>query len=150
MATDRIYGDYQFAGVKVTTAAKSQVNSAGTDAYAPLVALVGGDGAAAASATNPAAVAETGSAAFATGQVTVPATANGILIVAARAGRRAVTIINSGTTIVALGAPATGLTVTNGALLPGAAGASITIPTAAAVYGIVGTGTQVVSYLETY
>jgi len=53
MATDRIYGDLQYAGVKVTTAAKSQINSDGTDGYAVLVAPLGADGATPASSANP-------------------------------------------------------------------------------------------------
>lgn len=40
MAIDRVYGADQFAGVKVTTAAKSQVKNDGTDGYAQLVAMV--------------------------------------------------------------------------------------------------------------
>lgn len=59
MATDRIYGDFQTAGVKVTTAAKSQVNSAGTDAYARLVAQLGADGSAAGPGNPPAGSAPT-------------------------------------------------------------------------------------------
>lgn len=43
MATDRIYGKFQWAGVKVATAAKSQVNQSGTDAYAMLVSSGGAD-----------------------------------------------------------------------------------------------------------
>lgn len=39
MAQDRVYGNFQWAGVKVTTDAKSQVNNEGTDAYAMVVAI---------------------------------------------------------------------------------------------------------------
>lgn len=37
---DRIYGDFQWAGFKIPTTAKSQVSSDGTNAYAPGVVLV--------------------------------------------------------------------------------------------------------------
>lgn len=40
MALDRIYGDYQTAGYKVTTAAKSTPNNSGTDGYAQAVVVV--------------------------------------------------------------------------------------------------------------
>lgn len=53
MAVDRIYGNFQTAGVKVTTAAKSAPNSAGTDGYAQLVGALGADGLTLASAANP-------------------------------------------------------------------------------------------------
>lgn len=53
MATDRIYGGFQTAGVKVTTAAKSSVNNAGTDAYAELVGILGADGLTLATDANP-------------------------------------------------------------------------------------------------
>lgn len=85
---------------------------------------------------------------FKTAQVTVATTANGTLLAAARPGRHAVTIINHGTTIVYVGD--LGLTTSTGAYLAGVAGASITIPADTAVYGIVGTGTQAVSVLETF
>lgn len=49
----RIYGQLQTAGVKVDTVAKSQINSAGTDAYAQLVGVVGGDESSPANADNP-------------------------------------------------------------------------------------------------
>ena len=53
MAVDRIYGNFQTAGVKVTTAAKSNVNNTGTDGYAALVGLLGADGLTLAGAANP-------------------------------------------------------------------------------------------------
>ena len=87
-----------------------------------------------------------GAANFATNQVSVTSAATAI--VAARATRRAVLIINHGTTDVYIG----GATVTTatGILLAGSEGASISIPTTAAVYGIVASGTQAVSYIEVY
>lgn len=53
MAVDRIYGQFQTAGVQITTAAKSQVNSEGTDAYAQVVGLLGSDGSTLVSSSNP-------------------------------------------------------------------------------------------------
>jgi hypothetical protein len=41
----RIYGDYQTAGLLVTTTGKSQVNNDGTDAYAQAVFMVDASGA---------------------------------------------------------------------------------------------------------
>lgn len=85
---------------------------------------------------------------FATSQATAATTASTPLA-AARAGRVAVTITNLGTVDIWLGAT-TGVTTTTGTLLPGTKGASVTIPTNAAVYGVVATGTQAVSVMETY
>lgn len=79
-------------------------------------------------------------------QATVSTTSG--VVVAARAGRKAVTIINEGTTAVRLGAG----TVTTAAsiLLPGVLGASITLESAAAINGIVASGTATVSFIETF
>ena len=87
-----------------------------------------------------------GAASFATNQVSITNAATAI--VAARAGRRAVMIINHGATDVSIGGAS--VTTSNGLLLTGTAGAAVSIPTTAAVYGIVGTGTQTVSYIEVY
>ena len=70
------------------------------------------------------------------------------IAVAARAGRLSVTLTNLGTVDTFCGP--TGVTTTTGTLLVGTKGASITIPTAAAVYCVVGTGTGSVSALEAY
>lgn len=83
---------------------------------------------------------------IATNQVSV--TTSSTLIVASRVGRRGLTIVNHGTTDVYIGV--TGLTTSNGLLLVGVKGAGISLETEAAIYGIVGTGTQTVSYLEQY
>lgn len=85
-------------------------------------------------------------ASIATNQVTVTTAAT--LIVAARAGRQSVVILNEGTTDVRIGG--SGVTTATGALLTGVKGAGLVIDSAAAVYGIVASGTQVVSYLESY
>ena len=85
---------------------------------------------------------------IATNQILVGTTAGGTLIAAARIGRNAVTITNLGTTDVYIGA--SGVTTGTGALLVGTKGASITIPTSAALYGIVGAGTQAVSFVDTF
>lgn len=83
---------------------------------------------------------------IATGQVTVGTSAT--LICAARTGRRAVTVIQEGATLVRLGA--SGVTTGNGVPLPATQYASFTFEGGAAVYGIVGSGTQLVSYVETF
>lgn len=87
-----------------------------------------------------------GASTIANGQVTVASTSTEI--VPARSGRRAVVIINLGATDVYLGT--TGVTTSTGLYLMGTAGASVQIPTSAAVYGVVGSGTQAVSYMEVY
>jgi hypothetical protein len=81
-----------------------------------------------------------------TGQATVAATAT--LICAGLYGRGSVTIVNNGTVDVFIGGSA--VTTGTGVLLPGTKGASLKLDTDADVYGIVGTGTQAVSYVETY
>lgn len=83
---------------------------------------------------------------IATGQVSVATTVT--LIATGRVGRKAITIVNEGTTLVRLGN--SGVTTGNGVLLPGSAGASFTLEGAEPIYGIVGTGTQAVSYVETF
>lgn len=96
--------------------------------------------------TTGAYVVQKGTATVANGQISV-ATTN-TQIVAARTGRGRVTITNLGTTDVFIGA--TGVTTTTGQLLAGTKGASITLHTSAAIFGIVGTGNQSVSYIEEY
>lgn len=87
-----------------------------------------------------------GSETIGTGQASVATTETAV--VAARNNRHAVMIINHGTTAVYLGP--TGLTTSTGVLLAGVVGASITIPTQAAIFGVVASGTQTVSYVELY
>jgi len=80
--------------------------------------------------------------------VTVAATAT--LLVAARTGRGSVKIINEGTTEVFIG-PANTVTISSGGdILLGTRGASHTYNYAGALYGIVGTGTQLVRVVELY
>lgn len=86
-----------------------------------------------------------GSGTIATAQVSVGTAST--QIVAARAGRGSVKITNLGTTDVFIGV--SGVTSTTGDLLPGTKGASITIPTNAAVFGVAGTA-QSVSVMEVY
>lgn len=95
--------------------------------------------------TNGSYMVSKGSAGIATAQVSVGTTAT--QIVAARAGRGSVKITNLGTTDVFIGAA--GVTSTTGDLLPGTKGASITIPSNAAIFGIAGTA-QSVSVLEVF
>jgi hypothetical protein len=83
---------------------------------------------------------------LAAGQISAGTTAT--LVAAARPNRRSLTIINGGTTDVFLGP--TGVTVANGFLLAGVKGQSVTIATAAAVYAVVGTGSQTVSFAESF
>lgn len=87
-----------------------------------------------------------GSDNMATGQVTVATTAT--QIVAARTGRSSVTIVNDGTVDVFLGGST--VTTTTGELLAGVKGQTLTLNTSAAVYGIVATGTETVTYVENY
>lgn len=84
---------------------------------------------------------------FDTGQVSVTSTA--VQIVPANPARSAVTIINNGTTAVYIGA-SSGVTTATGAELVGTAGMQITLPTTAAVYGIVASTAQVVSFIELF
>ena len=95
---------------------------------------------------DPISAVDRGAASIATAQVSV--TTASTLIAALRAGRSNITIINLGTTAVFIGV--TGVTTATGLLLAGVVGASITIPTSAAIYGIVASGTQSVSVLETF
>jgi len=80
-----------------------------------------------------------------TGQATVATTAT--VIAPARPGRKTITIVNGGTTDVYVGGAA--VTTSTGFLLTGTKGAGFTVDTEGPVYGIVGSGTQAVSYLET-
>lgn len=107
--------------------------------------IAGENGTAIASPANPFPTRSYGSAAIATAQVTVGT--GSTQIVAARSGRLAVTIENLGTGAFYVGV--TGLTVANGYLVPGVLGATVTIPTQAAVFGIAAVA-QAVSVLETF
>jgi hypothetical protein len=89
-------------------------------------------------------VGEIGAAAIANGQ-TAP-TNSAANIVAARETRKTVTLVNHGSVDVYVGAAT--VTTANGVKVP--AGASITIPTTAAVQGITASGTGAVHYVETY
>lgn len=90
-----------------------------------------------------------GFANFATSQV-VANTSTANQLVAARTGRGAVTITNiTGAQQVFLGTSAA-VTTGTGTLLPATVGASITIPTTAAIFGISATAAQTVSILETF
>lgn len=87
-----------------------------------------------------------GGAHIAENQVSV--TSAGVLIVAARATREDVVVVNLGTTDVYLGDVS--VTTSTGVLLVGIKGAAVTIATTAAVYGVVASTSQAVSFLETY
>jgi len=84
---------------------------------------------------------------FSTGQAAVLNTAT--LIVAANAARSGITITNiTGTAPVYIIENTNGTTNT-GHYLAGTAGASVSFSTTGAVYGIVSSTTQTVSYLQT-
>lgn len=92
-----------------------------------------------------------GAANFTPAQVSVGATATVIAAArtgAAGTGRVSITITNTTTTAIYLGG--SGVTTSTGTMLPGVVGASVTINTTAAVYGIVATGTATVTEFETY
>lgn len=84
---------------------------------------------------------------IAAAQVTVTGTAT--LVANNRANRQAVTVENHGTTEMFCGA-ASSVTTATGFRLPGVDGASLTVPTTAAVWCITGGGSQAVSVLESY
>ncbi len=82
-------------------------------------------------------------------QVTVPATANGILMLAANANRKGATIINPGTVTVYASSAATGLTTSNGFAIPGGTAYNIDEPLyTGAIYGIIATSTTVITTVE--
>lgn len=82
-------------------------------------------------------------------QVTVPATANGILILAANPARLGAIIANPNAVTLYWQQAATGLTTTNGGIIPAGGSLNIDIPDyTGAIYGIVATGTAVVSATE--
>ncbi len=92
-----------------------------------------------------------GAASLATGQVSVAATATSIATARTGApgtGRASITLVNTTTTAIYIGG--SGVTTTTGQLLPGVVGASLTLNTTAAIYGIVATGTATVTELETF
>jgi len=80
-----------------------------------------------------------------TGQATVGTTAT--MIAAARPGRKDIVIINHGTADVFVGGAV--VTTGTGALLIGVKGAGLSITSEGPVYGVIGSGTQPVSYVET-
>lgn len=82
-------------------------------------------------------------------QVTVPATTNGIIILAANANRLGATITNDGSTPIYFQQGATGVTTSNGKTLPAGSSYNIDEPLyTGAIYGIVASGTQPVSVVE--
>jgi hypothetical protein len=91
-----------------------------------------------------------GAANWNTSQVTVPATAGGIQLMAASSTRQSVVVVNLGTTPVWLGnsTSVTAGSSGNGTLLPGVVGATKVIPTQTAVWAITSSGTQQVSVEE--
>lgn len=101
---------------------------------------------------NPTFEKSVGSDAFATGQnASSVSPANAALIVPARAGRRSVTISNlTGSQPVFFVAAANTTGATTGFGIAGTVGASVTIPTSAAVYATSPTAAQSLSYIETF
>jgi len=91
-----------------------------------------------------------GSVNMATGQVTVGTSS--VIIVAARTGvagngRISATVVNMGTATIYIG-NTSGVTVANGFPLP--AQAAMSLNTMSVIYGISGTASQTVGYVETY
>ena len=86
-----------------------------------------------------------------TGQVSVASTAT--LIVNQNTGRKAVVITNLGTTAIYIGfgtntASNGPLSTSNGQLLPGVVGASLSIPSTSAIWGISSGASQSVSFMD--
>jgi hypothetical protein len=79
-------------------------------------------------------------------QVTVTTTATAIRP-AVNANRAALVVVNHGSTNVFLGF-SNAVTPTTGVLLVGVPGSSLTFQTQTVVYGIVATGSQIVSFYE--
>ncbi len=115
------------------------------------VGIKGADGSTIASGSNPLPVSTVGvtSTTLTATQVTVPATTNGILLLAANSSRKGATISNPGTVSVYIQQGSTGVTITNGFGIPGGSSYNIDEPLyTGAIYGIVATGTQVVTVVE--
>lgn len=82
-------------------------------------------------------------------QVTVPATTNGILVLAANTSRLGATISNGSSVTVYIGSAATGLTTGNGFAIPSGSSYNIDSPLyTGAIYGIIAASTQVVTIVE--
>lgn len=111
----------------------------------PNTLKVNADGSIDVNATSSASTASTMTAS----QVTVPATANGILILASNANRKGAIISNPGSATVYIQQGATGVTTSNGFAIPAGSSFNIDSPLyTGAIYGIVATGTQVVTVCE--
>jgi hypothetical protein len=81
-----------------------------------------------------------------TAQVNVGATPT--LLAAARPTRRSIVITNHGATVVFVGDAA--VSISTGLKLLGQDGAAVSLDTTGAVYAIVGSGSQLVSLMETF
>lgn len=97
------------------------------------------------SMVNPDGSPASGSGVIATGQVAV--TTSATLVAAARAGRKSITISSTSAVVFYVGAA--GVTTGTGLYVAGAAGATVTLDTSAAVYAI-GASAVTLSYLENY
>lgn len=122
------------------------ISPLGTQAIAAAVAVTPATSSSWTVAGTVTANAGAGAGTIATSQVSV--TTGNVSVVAARSGRASVTIMNLGTVDVYLGV--TDVTTSTGILLLGVKGASIAIPTSAAVFGTVASGTQAVAVLESF
>lgn len=86
---------------------------------------------------------------FTASQVTVPATTNGILLLAANANRLGATISNPGSSTIYVSSAATGLTTSNGFAIPAGWAYNIDSPLyTGALYGIISTGTETAYIVE--
>lgn len=93
---------------------------------------------------------QTGAGTLGYGQVTVLST-TATTIVAARPTRTSLTLSIAGTSSASLYLGDASVLSTTGLLMLGIQGASVSIPTSAAVVGVTdGSANQIVSYLETY
>lgn len=129
---------------------RSGIGNSASDPFYVTQTTPSGASAPAGTTADPVSQKSVGSASIATAQnpsSVSPAAA--LQIVAARVGRQSVILTNiTGTQPVYFGA--SGVTAATGLFLAGTAGASVTIPTAAAVFATSPTAAQTVSVLETF
>ena len=89
---------------------------------------------------------DVGAGTILTNQITITTTAT--QIVASRIGRRAVILASLGSNPLYIGAA--GVTTSTGMLLPQGTMPPLAVPATSAIYGIMSSGTQVVSVLEVF
>lgn len=137
---DRIYGDFQWAGIKIATTGKSQVSNDGTDAYARATVLYDGSGnlVPVPTTANP----NINPATVYTAQQTATSSA---VALAARALVNGIVVTNLSTSTNTAYVGATGVTAATGyPLVPGQS-ISFGVTNASAVFIIAPTGSPVVA-----